>query len=82
YRATNPTLTYTPTGFVNGDTSSVLSGTTSLSTTAVTNSSVGSYPITITVGTLSAADYSFSFVNGSLTVTKATPVINWSNPAD
>jgi MBG domain (YGX type)/Bacterial Ig-like domain (group 3)/Carboxypeptidase regulatory-like domain len=82
YRATNPPLTYTPTGFVNGDSASVLSGTPSLSTTAVTNSNVGPYPITITTGTLSAADYSFNFVNGTLTVTKATPLINWSNPAD
>jgi hypothetical protein len=71
----NPPLTFTPTGFVNGDTSSVLSGAPSLTTTATQNSPVGSYPITITQGTLAAADYSFSFVNGTLIVTEPAPVI-------
>jgi hypothetical protein len=83
YRATNPTLTYAITGFVNSDTQgSATTGQPTLSTTAVTNSIVGGYPITIVVGTLTATDYTFSFVNGTLTVSKATPVINWSNPAD
>jgi hypothetical protein len=83
YRATNPTLTYGITGFVNSDTQgSATSGQPSLSTTAVTTSTVASYPITIVVGTLTATDYTFSFVNGTLTVNKATPAINWSNPAD
>ena len=35
-----------------------------------------------TASGLSATNYTFSFSNGTLTVTKATPVINWSNPAD
>src|SRR5207248_10352721 len=83
YRAANPTLTFTPTGFVNGDTASVFGATTpSLTTTANTTSPVTSYPITITQNTLSAADYSLSFVNGTLTVSKALPTINWSNPSD
>src|SRR5207244_13399531 len=69
-------------GSVKGATASVISSTPILSTTAMTNSNVGTYPISITIGILSAADYSFNFVNGTLTVTKATPVINWSNPAD
>jgi hypothetical protein len=82
YRAANPTLTYTPSGFVNNDTASVLSGVPNITTTATTTSNVNGYPITITQGTLSAADYTFNFVSGTLTVTKATPVISWSNPAD
>src|SRR6266436_6495687 len=83
YRATNPTLTYALTGFVNSDTQgSATTGQPTLSTTAVTTSVVGGYPITIVAGTLSATDYTFSFVNGTLTVSKATPVITWSNPAD
>jgi len=58
------------------------SGQPSLTTTATTLSVVNTYPITITVGTLTAADYTFAFVNGTLTVNKATPTINWTNPAN
>jgi hypothetical protein len=65
----NPALTFTPAGFVNGDTASVLSGAPSLTTTATQSSPAGSYPITITQNTLAAANYSFSFVNGTLSVT-------------
>ncbi|HYW69900.1 MAG TPA: MBG domain-containing protein, partial [Pyrinomonadaceae bacterium] len=82
YRAANPALTFTPTGFVNGDTSSVLSGTPTISTTATAISVVSGYPISITQNNLSAVDYTFNFVSGTLTVNKATPVINWSNPSD
>ena len=47
-----PTLTYTFTGFVNGDTQSVVSGTPVLSTTATATSVPGSYPITVTAPAL------------------------------
>ncbi len=63
-----PTLTYTVTGFVNGDTQSVLSGAPALSTTGTSRSLPGTYPITITRGTLSATNYTFTFVNGTLTI--------------
>jgi CSLREA domain-containing protein len=69
FGATVPALTDTITGFVNGDTASVVSGTASLSTTATSASAVGSYPITVGSGTLNAANYTFAFVNGTLTVT-------------
>ena len=75
YGATVPALTDTITGFVNGDTSSVVSGTAALSTTATTTSPVGSYPIVVGQGTLSAADYTFKFVNGTLTVTASAAVV-------
>lgn len=72
--AANPTLTYTITGFVNNDTQSTATlGVPAESTTATTSSSVGTYPITITQGTLTAVNYTFSFVNGTLTITGATP---------
>jgi sugar lactone lactonase YvrE len=70
--ASNPTLTYVLSGYVYSDTSAVVSGTPSITTTAVTNSAVGTYPITITQGTLTAANYSFSFVNATLTITGNT----------
>jgi hypothetical protein len=71
YGATVPTLTDTITGFVNGDTASVVSGAADLSTTATSASGVGSYPIDVSLGTLSAANYTFVFVDGTLTVTPA-----------
>ncbi len=71
--AANPPLTASYSGFVNGDTSSVISGAPNFSTTANTNSTVAGSPYTITVtqGTLSAANYFFTFVNGTLNVTPA-----------
>ncbi len=72
YGAPLPALTYTITGFVNGDTAaSAVTGAAKLSTTATAGSPAGSYPITAAVGTLTAANYSFTFVSGTLTVTKA-----------
>ena len=47
YNTANPVLTWTLTGFVNGDTASVVSGSPTLSTTATTTSPVGNYSITV-----------------------------------
>lgn len=68
FGAANPTFDYTVTGFQNGDDASVVSGAPELTTTATTSSDVGSYPISAGVGTLSAANYRFVFVDGTLTV--------------
>jgi Pro-kumamolisin, activation domain/MBG domain (YGX type) len=77
--APNPTFTASYTGFVNGQNSSVLSGAPSLTTTATTSSPAGTYPIVAALGTLSSANYSFTFVNGTLSVISApTVVINAS----
>jgi hypothetical protein len=66
-----PALTYSMTGFLNGDTQSTsTTGQPALSTTANSKSTPGTYPITIKAGTLAAGNYSFSTVNGTLTVTK------------
>jgi hypothetical protein len=80
FRQPNPTLTATIAGFVNGDTSSVVTGSPSLSTTATIASPVGSYPIIATQGTLVAANYIFTFVNGTLTVTKVPSSVGLSVP--
>lgn len=63
-----PSLTYSVTGFVNGDASSVVSGAPAETTTATSSSVQGTYPITITQGTLAATNYSFTFLNGTMTV--------------
>jgi RHS repeat-associated protein len=81
YAAANPTFTASYTGWFNGDTPSVLSGSPSLTTTAVSSSVVGTYPITAAIGSLSSVNYSFIFANGTLTITPATPVITWATPA-
>ena len=72
YGEANPTLTYQVTGFSNGDTASILSGTPSLTTTATNASGIGDYPISAAAGTLTASNYQFSFVPSTLTVNKAT----------
>lgn len=66
----NPPLTYTITGFVNGDTVAVVTGTAILSTTATKSSPYGSYPIAVAQGTLSATSYTFTLLNGVLNVTQ------------
>ena len=64
-----PALTYaTPTGFVNGDSASVISGTATVSTTATSTSTPGDYPITFSTMALAATNYSFNYVNGTLTI--------------
>lgn len=70
----NPSLTYTISGFVNGDSLSVVSGAPTLITQADSASPPGSYAITLSQGTLSAANYDFHFVPGILTVTVAPPI--------
>ena len=66
YGSSVPALTYTVTGFVNGDDAGVVSGTPGLSTTASTSSHPGSYPITVDVLGLSATNYSFVGQDGNL----------------
>ena len=70
YGAANPALTISYSGFVNGDTAASLAVPPTASTPATSGSAVGSYTITPAGG--SSPNYSFSYVNGTLTVTAAT----------
>jgi major membrane immunogen (membrane-anchored lipoprotein) len=80
YGSPNPPLTYTITGFVNGETQATATkGLPALRTTATISSQPGSYPITVTAGTLTAVSYNFTFVGGTLTVTKASLKVKASN---
>src|SRR5205823_2183558 len=79
YGASNPTLTASYSGFVNGDTTAVLSGSPALSTTATSSSAAGTYPITAAAGSLSASNYTLAFVNGTLTVGQATLTVTADN---
>ena len=72
--AANPAFTASYSGFVNGETTAVLSGSPSLTTTATSSSAAGTYPITAAAGTLAASNYSFAFVNGTLSVVASPSV--------
>jgi hypothetical protein len=71
FGAAVPTLTASISGFVNGQTlaTSGVTGQALCTTTAVTTSPGGTYPITCSLGTLAAHNYTFTFVAGTLTVT-------------
>ena len=72
YGQTNPTLTETITGYVNGDTSSVVSGTARGTTSATTTTGVGTAPIVASTSGLTASNYDFTAGNSaSLTINKA-----------
>jgi hypothetical protein len=76
YGATNPTLGATCSGFVNGETASVVSGAPGFSTPATVTTGVGNYGVTPSLGTLAAANYTFGpFLNGTLTINPATLAI-------
>ncbi|HKW74951.1 MAG TPA: MBG domain-containing protein, partial [Terriglobales bacterium] len=79
YGDANPTFAFTFSGFVNGETSAVLTGSPACTTTADPTSVVGTYPITCSIGTLAAANYTFTFVNGTLTITQAPLTVTAAN---
>ncbi len=92
FNAPNPTLTYQvgcPDGvavtgcFVNGDSDipSVVAGMPVLDTNATQSSSPGTYPITISQGTLAAANYTFNLIPGTLTVLGAGSFTITANPS-
>jgi hypothetical protein len=64
-----PPFTYTLTGFVNGDTpASSVTGTALMRTDARSQTRPGVYPIYMNRGTLYSPNYSFTPVNGTLTI--------------
>ncbi len=70
-----PALTYNYSGFVKSDNASVVSGMPGLSTTATPASGAGSYPITVSTGSLATPNYSFLYVSGTLTVQPASQAL-------
>jgi hypothetical protein len=71
FRAPNPTFTYILSGFVSPDDATVVTGKPTLSTTALATSHPGTYAINGVKGAMNAANYSFAFVPGTLTIAKA-----------
>ncbi len=78
YGAADPAFTASYSGFVNGDTlaTSNVTGSPSLTSSDTSASSVGTYPILAAQGTLAAQDYTFRFVNGTLTVTQEVVTVD------
>jgi large repetitive protein len=86
YQTPNPPLTAVFTGFVTGEdfASAAIQGSPGITTLATLNSAVTAqgYPITVTVDQLSAPNYSFEAVNGTLFVVKSCQEINFPQPGD
>ncbi len=78
YGATLPALTYSAGTFVNGD-SAATALTGALATTATAASPVANYPVT--QGTLAAANYTITFVPGTLAVTPAPLTVTAASPS-
>jgi len=76
YGTVNPTLTFQYSGFVNGETEVVLTTAPIANTTIDETTVVGDYTGTITVAGGVDENYSFSYVAGDFTITKATATIN------
>jgi hypothetical protein len=80
YGGAVPALTDTITGFVNGDTAAAVSGAPGLTTAATSASGAGSYAITVSPGSLSAANYDFpTLVAGALCINPASLTIRANN---
>ena len=76
YGAADPTLGVTCAGFVNNQTSSVLSGTLSVvDSDAATTTGVGTYTGVITASGLTSTNYTIAYAAGNLTVTPAALTI-------
>jgi len=75
YGEKNPAFSVTYSGFKNGEDESVLTTKPDVTTTADMLSGVGSY--SINVGGAEAANYTFRYVSGTLTITKAYQLILW-----
>jgi hypothetical protein len=81
YGTTNPLFTATISGFVNNETETVLSGSATLASSADATTPTGNYPITAAAGNLFSTNYNFSYINGTIAITPATPVLTWNTPA-
>jgi len=78
YGGAAPTITPMYSGFVNGDTSAVVTGIT-CTTTASSSSPAGSSPFTSCSGAGAPSYYNIVYVNGSVTVNKASLTITASS---
>jgi hypothetical protein len=76
YGAAVPLITPAYLGFVNSDTATNLTTAPTCSTTYTATTSVSASPVTTTCSGAVDANYSISYVSGSVTITKATPTVS------
>ncbi len=76
YGTANPLLTISYSGFVNGENSTVIV-LPSISTTALTGSDGGTYPITVSGGSDSC--YSFIYRAGTMTISQISQIITFTD---
>ncbi|MBY0426184.1 MAG: T9SS type A sorting domain-containing protein, partial [Cytophagales bacterium] len=74
YNSSNPTFTISYAGFVNTESASVLDVLPTAATAATPTSNVGTYAIVPSGG--SDNNYSFNYVNGTLTITSINPSLS------
>ncbi len=79
YGATNPVLTASYTGFVNGDTYTSLTTQPTINTTATTASATGTYPISISGAT--SNNYTITSTAGTLTVVQGSQSVTFNSLA-
>ena len=80
YGAALPALTFMFSGFVNGEAAATATkGTPAPTSTAKAGSAVGSYPITVATGSLTAANYTLKLIPAELVVTKAVLTVAANN---
>ncbi|MFI5162603.1 MAG: MBG domain-containing protein, partial [Sphingobacteriales bacterium] len=77
YGSANPAFPINYTGFVNGETIAVINTAPTAATTATTASNAGTYNITASGGV--DDNYTFNYVNGTLTVTQVTLTVKADN---
>ncbi|MDR0371011.1 MAG: T9SS type A sorting domain-containing protein, partial [Prevotellaceae bacterium] len=77
YGDENPAFTLSYTGFVNGDTESVITTKPTASTMADVTDNAGEYPITVSDG--NATNYDFTYRSGTLTIEKRLLTVTPNN---
>ncbi len=76
-----PTIAPSYSGFQNGDNASVVTAAPVCSTAYTTTSAVNSSPSTSCSGGTVSTNYLFSYVGGTVTIVKDTPLIAWTTPS-
>ena len=79
YGGATPAFSVTYSGFQNTEGPWMLSGAQSFTTAANSSSAVGTYPVTASVGTLAANNYTFAFTPGVITVNPAALKVTADN---
>jgi uncharacterized delta-60 repeat protein len=78
YGAPDPLFTASYSGFVKGETATVIHGTPTFTTTATATSIAGSYTITPDISGLTADNYSFTAAPGTLAIDVASQTITFN----